>query len=105
MGIMTQKKLAKKGAEQINEFLAKSKEDSIQKEFDEDAMQMSDRQAEYESNLWKTDPSKQEAGLISPIDSVLEFTGVSALGSAFDAAGSAPACSLLACMIGFRGLH
>ena len=89
MGIMTQKKLAKKGAEQINEFLAKSKEDSIQKEFDEDAMQMSDRQDEQESNLWKTDPSKQEAGLISPIDSVLEFTGVSALGSAFDAAGSA----------------
>ena len=89
MGIMTQKKLAKKGAEQINEFLAKSKEDSIQKEFDEDAMQWADRQDEYESNLWKTDPSKQEPGLISPIDSVLEFTGVSALGSAFDAAGSA----------------
>lgn len=89
MGLMTQKAMAQQGSERINEFLAKSKEDSIQKEFDEDAMQMADRQAEYESNLWKTDPSKQEAGLVSPIDSVLEFTGVSALGSAFDAAGSA----------------
>ena len=89
MGLMTQKAMAQQGSERINEFLSKSKEDSIQKEFDEDAMQMADRQAEYESNLWKTDPSKQEAGLISPIDSVLEFTGVSALGSAFDAAGSA----------------
>ena len=89
MGLMTQKDMAQQGSERINAFLDKSKEDSIQKEFDEDAMQMSDRQAEYESNLWKTDPSKQEAGLISPIDSVLEFTGVSALGSAFDAAGSA----------------
>ena len=89
MGLMTQKKLAEKGAEQIKEFLAKSKEDAIQKEFDEDAMQMSDRQDEQESNLWKTDPSKQEAGLISPIDSVLEFTGVSSLGSVFDSAGSA----------------
>jgi len=89
MGLMTQKDLAKKGAGQINAFLDNSKENAIQKEFDEDAMQMSDRQAEYESNLWKTDPSKQEAGLISPIDSVLEFTGVSSLGSAFDSASSA----------------
>ena len=89
MGLMTQKKLAEKGAEQIKEFLAKSKEDAIQKDFDEDDIKMADRQAEYESNLWKTDPSKQEAGLISPIDSVLEFTGVSSLGSAFDSVGSA----------------
>ena len=86
---MTQKKLAEKGAEQIKEYLASSKEDAIQKDFDEDAMQMADRQDEQESNLWKTDPSKQEAGLISPIDSVLEFTGVSSLGSAFDSVGSA----------------
>lgn len=86
---MTQKAMAQQGSERINEFLAKSKEDSIQKEFDEDAMQMADRQAEYESNQWKNDPSKQEPGLISPIDSVLEFTGVSALGSAFDSVGSA----------------
>ena len=89
MGLMTQKKLAEKGAEQIKEYLASSKEDAIQKDFDEDAMQMADRQDEQESNLWKTDPSKQEAGLISPIDSVLEFTGVSSLGSAFDSASSA----------------
>jgi len=89
MGLMTQKKLAEKGAEQIKEYLASSKEDAIQKDFDEDAMQMADRQDEQESNLWKTDPSKQEAGLISPIDSVLEFTGVSSLGSAFDSVGSA----------------
>jgi hypothetical protein len=87
MGLMTQKAMAQQGSERINEFLSKSKEDSIQKEFDEYAMQMADRQAEYESNLWKTDPSNQEAGLISPIDSVLEFTGVSALGSAFDSVG------------------
>ena len=89
MGLMTQKDMAQQGSERINAFLDKSKEDSIQKEFDEDAMQMSDRQAEYESNQWKNDPSKQEPGLISPIDSVLEFTGVSALGSAFDSVGSA----------------
>ena len=89
MGLMTQKKLAEKGAEQIKEYLASSKEDAIQKDFDEDDIKMADRQAEYESNLWKTDPSKQEAGLISPIDSVLEFTGVSSLGSAFDSVGSA----------------
>ena len=89
MGLMTQKDMAQQGSERINAFLDNSKENAIQKEFDEDAMQMSDRQAEYESNLWKTDPSKQEAGLISPIDSVLEFTGVSSLGSAFDSASSA----------------
>ena len=82
MGLMTQKAMAQQGSERINEFLSKSKEDSIQKEFDEDAMQMADRQAEYESNQWKNDPSKQEAGLVSPIDSVLEFTGV---GSAMEA--------------------
>ena len=95
MGLMTQKDLAKKGAGQINAFLAKSKEDAIQKQFDEDAMEMAEEQAEYESNLWKTDPALamqkgiQEPGLISPIDSVLEFTGVSSLGDAFASASSA----------------
>jgi hypothetical protein len=69
MGLMTQKDMAQQGSERINAFLAKSKEDSIQKEFDEDAMQMSDRQAEYERKqaLMFPDPTKEEEGLVDPV--------------------------------------